>query len=486
MTRQLTISLSAAAAAVVRRRLPALLAAVLLWWGSGAPASAARPDTLSARRLPAGVARQFASFVRDDAAAVALLSDADAAALSAAGLSRRLPASQCAAWQRCVWQAWQQACRASALRLPALRPLADARSGCWLLPDSLEPSAAMPFYWGTKGERPAAGYPLFLYLHGSGPKAAEWATGLRLAGMFDDAPSAYFIPQIPREGEYYRWWQRAKLYAWRHLLRSAMASDSIDPDRLYVFGISEGGYGSQRLASFLADYWAAAGPMAGGEPLRNVPVENLANLPLSLLTGADDRMFCRNVFTAAAGRALDSLAALRPGSFTHRVELIPGRGHGIDYRPTTPWLAQFRRQPYPRHFSWENIALDGVRRRGFYNLYLPEALATDAPRQYYEVSIAGNCVDIRAAQVDYATTARDSVWGIETAFSRTLTPLEHGALDVYLCDSLCDLSRRVTIRVNGRRLYRGRPACDLRHLVSSCARYADPRRLYPAMVRVEW
>lgn len=77
-------------------------------------------------------------------------------------------------------------------------------------------------------------WPLFLYLHGSGPKAQEWATGLKLCQRFDDAPSVYFIPRIPNEGEYYRWWQRGKQYIWEKLLRQTMMSGKIDPNRLYV------------------------------------------------------------------------------------------------------------------------------------------------------------------------------------------------------------------------------------------------------------
>lgn len=115
----------------------------------------------------------------------------------------------------------------------------------------------------SSNERIAAAqpFPMYLYLHGSGPKE-EWKYGLMWAQYFNDAPSVYFIPQIPNEGEYYRWWQKAKLYAWEKLLRQSLASGHVDANRLYVFGISEGGYGSQRLASYYADYWAGVGPMA--------------------------------------------------------------------------------------------------------------------------------------------------------------------------------------------------------------------------------
>lgn len=204
--------------------------------------------------------------------------------------SARVSVSRLNAKRALVWQAWCKANKAAAYHLPATDSLGSTTDK-WLLPDTLEPHAVMPFYYGSKGSKPEAGYPLYVYLHGSGPKQQEWQTGLILAKRFADAPSLYFIPQIPNEGEWYRWWQRSKQVAWSNLLREAMLSPDVNPNRLYVFGISEGGYGSQRLASFYADYWAAAGPMAGGEPLKNAPVENLENIGFSFRTGANDAGF---------------------------------------------------------------------------------------------------------------------------------------------------------------------------------------------------
>lgn len=173
-----------------------------------------------------------------------------------------------ALYQQKVWELWKEANRKfSEEKLIDLSKLSEQSTGVWHLPEELEPHAAMPYYYGLKGEeKPENGYPFFLYLHGSGPKEREWATGLALCSRFDDAPSAYFIPQIPNEEGYYRWWQKSKQYAWEKMLRQLMVCDVIDANRIYWFGISEGGYGSQRLASYYADYLAAAGPMAGGNP----------------------------------------------------------------------------------------------------------------------------------------------------------------------------------------------------------------------------
>ncbi len=125
---------------------------------------------------------------------------------------------------RMVWDAWKAANAAiDEERLPQLVPL-SADSASWTLPPSLEPNAVMTFRYGAKGEEPAAGYPLFLYLHGSGEKNREWANGYHFASTFDDAPSVYFVPRIPNTGEWYRWYQRSKQAAWEKMLRQAFVS----------------------------------------------------------------------------------------------------------------------------------------------------------------------------------------------------------------------------------------------------------------------
>ena len=220
-----------------------------------------------------------------------------------------------------VWDAWVEANnRFDEQKLIGLGKLEQENSGNWDLPAELEPHAVMPYYWGCKGEPgPEGGYPLYLYMHGSGDKGQEWATGILLCQKFDDVPSAYFIPQIPNMGNYYRWWQKSKQFAWEKLLRLAFVSGNINPDKVYFFGISEGGYGSQRLASYYADYLAGAGPMAGGEPLKNAPVENCRNIAFSFLTGAADAGFYRNKLTTYTKNEFERLKKLYPEDYIHRI-----------------------------------------------------------------------------------------------------------------------------------------------------------------------
>lgn len=392
--------------------------------------------------------------------------------------------------QSIVWKAWCEANEET--QEEKLIPMKDLKEGNhekWNLPTSLEPNAVMPYYYGVKGESKTK-LPFFVYLHGSGPKDQEWSTGLKLANIFQDSPSVYFIPQIPNEGEYYRWWQLAKQYSWEKLFRITLSDDKIDANRLYIFGISEGGYGSQRLASFYADYFAAAGPMAGGEPLKNAPVENCANIGFSFLTGAVDQGFYHNILTYYTQVAFDSIQLARPISadgkpmFQHRINLLPNMQHSIDYRLTPPWLKSFTRNPYPKTVLWEDFEMDGRHRTGFYNL---QVLARPSEeRTYYEMNIKDNVISLSIDDVKYTATQKDPQWGIEMKFNRTYSKAMGGKLRIYLNDKLVDMNKAVTVIVNGKQVFNGKVNANLRDMIDSCMEFYDPYRVYPCSVTVEY
>lgn len=383
-----------------------------------------------------------------------------------------------------IWKSWVEAnARLEEEKLIPLDSLSLGKSGTWHLPEELEPSAFMNYYWGYKGCAPSEGYPLFLFLHGSGPKDSEWNAGLRLANMFDDAPSIYFIPQIPNMGKYYRWYHQSKQYAWEKLIRLMMLRPDVDPNRFYMLGISEGGYGSQRMASFYADYLAAAGPMAGGEPLKNAPVENCSNIGFSLRTGERDFAFYRNILTEYTRLAFDSLAQKHPDKYQRKIELIPGYGHGIDYRPTPVWLKKFVRNPWPKQVLWEDFEMDSVHRKGFYNLVVLERPDKDL-RTRYKLNIDNNRVDLVVEDVHYVTTQIDPHWDIEMKFEKSYTLSKKGRVLIYLNEYLVDLNKPITVMLNGREVYKGKVKCSKMHMARSLATFYDSQRIYPAAIEV--
>ena len=194
------------------------------------------------------------------------------------------------------------------------------------------------------------------------------------------------------------------------------------------------------------------------------------------------------MLTRIAAIKLDSLQQLYPGHYDYMVELIPDAGHGINYMPTAPWLRKHKRDPYPKSVYWENFEMDGRYRDGFYNLYVDERSNDDeSQRTCYEMNINGNEVDVTVSLVKYepSLVGNDFGFPISLDFRKTYVPATKGRFTVYLNDSLVDMSKEVTLRVNGREVFRGKVKPSLEDMVNSCARYYERARIYPASIKVE-
>lgn len=400
-----------------------------------------------------------------------------------------IPMDKISATRQKVWNLWKAAVKEyDEEKLIEIDLLDNKKTGSWTLPSKLEPNAVMPYYWGNNASEivPGEKYPMFLYMHGSGDKNQEWANGLGFSRHYFHRPGVYFVPQIPNAyGEYYRWAIQSKQWAWEKLLRLAFLTEGIDANKIYFFGISEGAYGSQRLASFYADYLAGAGPMAGGEPLKNAPMENVANIAFSLRTGSEDASYGRNILTQKALEVADSLEKAHPGYYNHFIEVIPGDGHSIDYTPTTPWLAQFSRDPHPDYFFWENFDMYGRKRTGFHNLRVIQnsLVSTDPGRMCYEVSRDGNTLSLNVSKVTYSTTYTQG--GIAMFFNKRYSSVSRGKVRIYLNENEYDLSQPVKVLLNGKEIFNGKVGTDLKTMVESCAYFYDPERLFPAAIDID-
>lgn len=417
-----------------------------------------------------------------------------------AGKGRRLDAKDIPAAREYVWDIWRRAVRnEQGEHLPALSPHRDTKWGELQTPDGIWqlPEGEMNFFYGSKGEKPEAGYPLFLFIHGSGDdNQREWTVSKAWAQRFEDSPSVYFIPRSPQGGTGTRWYQPSRQDKWERVIRQAFASGDIDPSKFYIMGISEGGYGSQRLASYYTDYLAGAGPIAGGEILYNCPPENLANIAFTLQTGDNDTMFGRRLLTQRVNHLLDSLQTLHPGLYVHKVDLQPGKGHGCDYTVTTPWLAQFTRNATPKYFKWENYGMGGINgepvryRDSFYNLQILEpsdSRDNDMVRTIYEMNIDGNTIDLTVSNAVLVPAEMTDVHGFKIPLSveKEYKPATSGKIRVFLSEELVDLSKPVEIRINGRTGFKGKVTPDMRNMIESTALFYDPLRVFPASVDME-
>ena len=228
--------------------------------------------------------------------------------------------------------------------------------------------------------------------------------------------------------------------------------------------------------------------MAGGEPLINAPVENLQHVAFSLRTGYNDTQFHRSELTGYTRDALQSLAAQYPGYYKHFIDIIPKYGHAIPYQHTTPYLSQHVRTPQPKQVNWEDYPIDGLYRKGCYNL-APLKRPKDKERIYYQENILGNTVDLKINTVKYVEK-KVSDWytsfHLVLLYDKVYEPAKGGKLRIYLSPELLDLSKPVRVLVNGQQVYSGMVKADWSHLVESCSRFFDPERLFPAAIDIAY
>ena len=113
-------------------------------------------------------------------------------------------------------------------------------------------------------------YPLVLSLHGSGEMGTDnlrqlstWPQSMAYIAFTNQVryPAFFVAPQCPPTSDWVAPEMREKLLA---LLESLKAEFPIDPERIYVTGLSLGGFGSWLLPQYHPGYFAAAIPIAGG------------------------------------------------------------------------------------------------------------------------------------------------------------------------------------------------------------------------------
>jgi predicted peptidase len=132
--------------------------------------------------------------------------------------------------------------------------------------------------------------PLVLFLHGAGERGSDLervkAHGLpRELGAGNPLPESAHVlaPQCPAES----WWP-FELHHLSTLLEDALARLPIDPTRIYLTGISMGGYGAWALAIKHPERFAALAPVCGGgTPLL---AARLKALPIWAFHGAEDEV----------------------------------------------------------------------------------------------------------------------------------------------------------------------------------------------------
>ena len=133
-------------------------------------------------------------------------------------------------------------------------------------------------------------WPLILFLHGMGERGNDLELvkihGIpKIVKTQKDFPFIAVSPQCPTE---YVWRDKKMLQAVESLILKIIKNYRIDKTRVYVTGLSMGGYGTWALAARRPELFAAAVPICGGGDPATVNV--LKNLPIWVFHGGLDKV----------------------------------------------------------------------------------------------------------------------------------------------------------------------------------------------------
>jgi predicted peptidase len=182
--------------------------------------------------------------------------------------------------------------------------------------------------------------PLIIFLHGSGEKGNDLEK-VKIHGPFKYLKShkldAYVLaPQCP-EDEY---WDSETLY---RLINKIIRENNIDKRRIYLTGLSMGGWGAWNLAFAYPDMFAALVPIAGF--VDRVPmIENckIKNIPIRIYHGLLDDVVNVNY-------SIDIYKKLKPCNTDIELEIFDDANHDswtrvYDNEAVYKWMLQQKKK----------------------------------------------------------------------------------------------------------------------------------------------
>lgn len=344
---------------------------------------------------------------------------------------------------------------------------------------------AMPYVVLRRETQPVAqaGRPLFICTHGggrnetvNGPHAwpvnsREWQTQVQLAAQHYGPEGIYFVPRMA-DDRMGRWYHAHNQDAFERVAEHAIAHWGVDPNRVYLLGISEGGYGTAILAPFMPDRFGGANAMAAGVDLGN-PAENLRNLAFRTDVGENDTTFNRAGLAIKFHERLEALRAEDTQEYTHSINVQQGRGHGIDYRPGVEWIAGQQRDPWPQTITWLGKQVDGRRRGRMYWIEVDGKYPTSAIRIAASADAKSNAINIEAELLKIEGDGGNPTHATSGTVTKSLRPTGI-TLRVLLHDDLVDLDRPLTVTCNGAVVFEGRASRDAAVQLRTLAGYGDP------------
>lgn len=207
---------------------------------------------------------------------------------------------------------------------------------------------------------PEKKYPVVLFLHGAGERGDDNKAQLKYLPTWMAEPkmrAAYpcflIAPQVPNNQKWVNapWDKKTgqplpekmsdSINIAVGILDEILKTEPADPDRVYLTGLSMGGYGTWDLAERMPKHFAAAVPICGGGD--DTKAERLVGLPLWAWHGDADP-------AVPVERTRQMIEAIKKAGGHPKYTELPGVGHDswtkayTDPQGAIPWMFEQRRE----------------------------------------------------------------------------------------------------------------------------------------------
>lgn len=310
-------------------------------------------------------------------------------------------------------------------------------------------------------------YPLVVCLHGYGFTGEEYLERWR-----------------PRLGEDYllvcptypsgAWFTRQAEELVLETIRQARRRYHIDPNRIFLTGMSNGGIGAWLIGMHHAPLFAGLAPMASGLDHVLMPfLANLRNTPVYIIHGTKDQVMPVDL-SRSISRELDRLGYSHVYREHEREHPMAG-GHYFpkeELPDLVAWFNSRRREPLPTRLTL-------VRDASHFQPYNWLRIDSTDPIAAFSEDLVDKR-DERIKRRVYATIDASIVG--RTRIEVTAEHVQRYSL--FLNDQLIDVSKPLTVTTNGRLSFEGMVSPSVDTLLRQARLRQDPERLFPVHLTI--
>jgi dienelactone hydrolase len=327
---------------------------------------------------------------------------------------------------------------------------------------------------------PAQRWPIIVSLHGTNQTGIPNAGSYQIASWLRCVAATEKCVILSPTTVKHTWNTRAGHAYVLTALREAMDELNIDPDRIYLDGMSMGAGGTFRLAEHHPDRWTAIAPRCNVPDIRQkkdksfitMLAENYRAVPLYWVVGAKDQKISIELARAAK---LEIEAA--KGELVYHE--YPEGGHDWSLEKdddVLEWYLKHTRTPYPEDIVYKSFE------KIFGRAWWIEVTKRNEPQPVIMVHL-----DMNAQESERRSEYRPPVLvrAKRKANAIDVTCEEVKELRIWLDDAMVDLDKPVTITVNGKKLHDGVVKRSVDTLIEEARRRRDPSMTFSAYVDVK-